>query len=144
METRPDLLALLDKMLWLLTAWLLIFHLAVFTITLFLTRSTSWFQMSSKSWGETCLNGPIHSPNLLPRALFLFKSVQTSSCWRCHFEINKNHTGLLHVIWCISCSPFLTFTHSCYETVYVFSLVLNFSCWSPPTPGTMEEFPKDQ
>ena len=51
-KARP---ALLDKMLWLLTAWLLIFHLAVLTITPFLTCSTSCFQMSSKDWGENVL-----------------------------------------------------------------------------------------
>lgn len=64
-RARP---ALLDKMLWLLTAWLLIFHLAELTITPFLTCSTSCFQMSTKDWGKNMLKWtsslssvPLHS-----------------------------------------------------------------------------------
>lgn len=90
-KARP---ALLDKMLWLLTAWLLIFHLAVLTITPFLTCSTSCFQTSSKDWGKNMLkwtSSHLHpSPFQVSSNLFTFKF---------SFKIIRNH---------IACTTFIS------------------------------------
>lgn len=110
-KARP---ALLDKMLWLLTAWLLIFHLAVLTITPFLTCSTSCFQMSSKDWGKNMLkwtSSCSHIPLLSFSSLF-----KTSSCSN---SLLKSSEITLHAQHLFP-NLFPLFLFLLYKTTYIY------------------------